>query len=98
MKKWIIALVLILAVVIVFVACKGNDVEEPSTQPTIESTTDSAGDTESNDDELELIPGDDLVISDEDFNDENAIVIGGGSSDNAGEDSIDWSEIKGKKS
>ena len=98
MKKWIIALVLILAVVVVFAACKGNDVEEPSTQPTTESTTEPVSDTESTDDEFELIPGDDLVISDEDFNDENTIIIGGGSSENAGEDSIDWSEIKGKKS
>ena len=98
MKKWIIALVLILAVVIVFAACKGKDAEEPSTQPTTESTTEPVSDTESNDIGLEIIPGDDLIISDEDFNDENAIIIGGGSSENSGEDTIDWAEIKGKNS
>ena len=97
MKKWIIALVLILAVVVVFAACKGNGKEEtPSQTPT--QSTEPASNDESTDDELELIPGNDLVISDEDFNDENTIIIGGGSNDNSGEDSIDWSEIKGKNS
>ena len=98
MKKWIIALVLILAVVVVFAACKGNDVEEPSTQPTTESTTGPVSDTESTDDEFELIPGDGLIISDEDFDDENVLIIGDGSSVDSGEATIEWSEIIGKNS
>ncbi|MBQ4572751.1 MAG: hypothetical protein IJA80_05690 [Clostridia bacterium] len=98
MKKWIIALVLILAVVIVFAACKGNEKEEtPSQTPT--QSTEPASNDESTDDELDIVPGDDLIISDNEYHeDENPIIIGGGSADNSGEDSIDWSEIKGKKS
>ncbi len=105
-KNWIIALVLILAVVVVFAACKGNESEEITTQSTTQSSTPSvtepASDTESDDTDLELIPGDDLIISDSDYNDEGALVIGGDSSndsfDNSGEDSISWEEIVGKNS
>ena len=91
-NKWIIALVILLAVVVVFAACKGNEVEEPATQSTTESTT------ELTNDDIEVIPGDELILNDEAFTDGNAIVIGGGSTDNTEEDGIDWSEIKGKNS
>ncbi len=109
-KSWIIALVLILAVVVVFAACKGNESEEITTQPTTQPTTQSeapsatepVSDTESDDTDLELIPGDDLIISDDDYNDEGALIIGGNTSDNSfdnsGEDSISWDEIIGKNS
>ncbi len=91
-NKWIIALVILLAVVVVFAACKGNEAGEPATQSTTESTT------ELTNDDIEVVPGDELILNDEAFTDGNAIVIGGNSADNSEEDGIDWSEIKGKNS
>ena len=44
MKKWIIALVLILAVVIVFAACKGNEKEETPSQTPTQSTEPASND------------------------------------------------------
>ena len=95
-NKWIIELVILHAVVVVFAACKGNESEETTTQPTTESTTASAGDNSSND--IEVIPGDELILNDEAFTDGNAIIIGGGDANSSEEDSISWDEIKGKKS
>lgn len=92
-NKWIIALVLLLAVVVVFAACKGNEKEETPSQTPTQSTTEPV-----TDDELEILPGDDIVVSDDDFKGENVIVIGGDSSGNTGEDTISWDEIVGKKS
>ena len=104
-KNWIIALVLILAVVVVFAACKGNENEETpqsttQTESTIDTSTESTTEVES-DDELNLIPADDLIIPDGDFSDEGALIIGGNSSDNelsfssnnSGEDHISWDEL-----
>ena len=91
-NKWIIALVILLSVVVVFAACKGNDSDDTTTQSTTESTTEKA------DDNIEVIPGEELKINDEAITDGNAIIIGGGSADSSEEDGIEWSEIKGKNS
>ena len=100
-KSWIIALILILAVVVVFAACKGNEGEEITTQPTTQSeapsATEPASDIETDDTDIDLVPGDGLIIPDDDYNDEDALIIGGNSSgnffNNTGEDSISWDEI-----
>ena len=108
-KNWIIAMVLILAVVVVFAACKSNEKEEvttqsttqSTTQPIIEETDEITNETETDDGELELLPGDDLIIPEGDYSDEGALIIGGNSSDNtldfssnsSGEDSIGWSDL-----
>lgn len=91
-NKWIIALIVLISVVVVFAACKGNDVEETTTQPTTESTTENVGE------DIEVIPGDELILNEDALTDGNDIIIGGGSADSSEEDGIEWSEIKGKNS
>ena len=95
-NKWIIALIVLISVVVVFAACKGNDVEETTTQPTTESTTEST--TENVGEDIEVIPGDELILNEDALTDGNDIIIGGGSADSSEEDGIEWSEIKGKNS
>lgn len=91
-NKWIIALIVLISVVVVFAACKGNDVEETTTQPTTESTTENVGE------DIEVIPGDELILNEDALTDGNDIIIGGDSVDSSEEDGIEWSEIKGKNS
>jgi hypothetical protein len=91
-NKWIIALVILLSVVVVFAACKGNDSDDTTTQPTTESTTENVGE------DIEVIPGDELILNEDALTDGNDIIIGGGSADSSEEDGIEWSEIKGKNS
>lgn len=66
MKKWIIALVLILAVVIVFVACKGNEKEETPSQTPTQSTEPASNDESDSETKKTEIILDDL---NDDFND-----------------------------
>jgi hypothetical protein len=94
-KNWIIALVLLLAVVVIFAACKGNDGDETTTESTTQPTTASVITSEP-DEDLELVPGEDLVINDEGFNSDDVLIFGEDSSSQGGEDSLSWEEIKRK--
>lgn len=93
-KKWILAIILLLVVSLVFVACKGNDdVEDPT-----ESTTESTTETTSGQFEIKPITdeeiGNSLVpeVNDGSFP-KGDIIIGDGNT--SGEDTISWNDVVG---
>ncbi len=105
-KKWIIALVLLLAVVVVFAACRSKEVEEPTTEITTELTTAptteeqpteyvSADDEKTSESETLVITPGTGDFSDDDFDSGNGIQIGDPSDNSGASGSISWSEIVG---
>ena len=92
-KKIILLVAVLLVVAIVFVACKGKGDNEDPTESTTESTSSTV---ELNDigDQLDnsIIPS---VYNENSFSGEGVIHIGGDSSAQDGEDTIEWDEVIG---
>lgn len=97
MKKWIIALVLILAVVVVFVACKSNDSEKTPNESKTELTNESSSETKKTEIMLDDLNGDDSGLNDiegtfDDIEntDEGNIIYFGDGEKVTGEPTVDW--------
>lgn len=99
-KKIILLVAVLLIVAIVFVACKGKNDAEETTESTTETTESTSvnielDDMSDGDFDMGIIP--EVYDENETVDMDNVIVIGG--QENAtGEDSISWNEVVGKNS